>query len=426
MSQKHEKVIAIIATLDTKGPEAGYVKSCIEDAGYGSLVLDTGILGREDPSGPVPNISADEIAREGGEDRAELASRSSEKGIRDRGIRAMAKGSAQILTQLYKEGRIRGVVGLGGAQGTEICTVAMRALPLGVPKVMVSTVASGKTPFGIYTGTRDLTIMHSVVDILGLNSLTRRILANAAGAVVGMAEVPLPEQESARRKVGITIYGQTTPAGMAIKDLLEAKGYEVFTFHSNGTGGKAMEELAVEGVLDALFDLSTHELTDELFDGIHAGDAQRLLAGGLKGVPRLVIPGALDVITLREPETIPEAYRDQPIAPHNPHITLVRTNAEQMTRLATVMAERLNQAVGPVPVAIHTGGFSFYNREGLHFRDLEADQALVHTLQTKLKPEIPIHEFHMHVNDPPFVTEIVSVFEDFLKKAETEEDPPTS
>ncbi|MEE9612623.1 MAG: Tm-1-like ATP-binding domain-containing protein [Desulfatiglandales bacterium] len=421
MSQKHEKAIAIIATLDTKGPEAGYVKSCIEDAGYGSLVLDTGILDRKDPSSPVPDISADEIAKEGGEDRMELVSRSSEKGIRDRGIRAMAKGSAQILSQLYKNGRIRGVVGLGGAQGTEICAAAMRALPLGVPKVMVSTVASGQTPFGIYTGTRDLTMMHSVVDILGLNSLTRRILANAAGAVVGMAEVSLQERESTRRRVGITIYGQTTPAGMAIKDLLESKGYEVFTFHSNGTGGQAMEELAVEGLLDALFDLSTHELSDELFGGIHAGDTERLLAGGLKGVPRLVLPGALDVITLREPETIPEVFRSQPFAPHNPHITLVRANAEQMTRLATVMAERLNQAVGPVAVAIPKGGFSFYNRDGLHFRDLEADKAFVHTLKSKLKPEIPIHEFEMHVNDPPFVTEIVSLFEAFLERAETEE-----
>jgi uncharacterized protein (UPF0261 family) len=417
MAQKHKKAVAIIATLDTKGPEAAFVKSRIEAAGYGAVVLDTGILERRDTSGPAADYSADEIARVGGEDRAELMARSTEKSTRNRGIKAMSQGSARILRQLYDEGRIQGVIGLGGAQGTEICTFAMRALPLGVPKMMVSTVASGQTPFGIYTGTRDLTIMHSVVDILGLNSLTRRVLANAAGALVGMVGAELVEKERPKPKVGMTIYGQTTPAGLAIKSLLEEKGYEVFTFHCNGTGGKAMEELAVEGMLDALFDLSTHEITDELFGGIHAGDSQRLLAGGLKGIPRLVVPGGLDVITLREPETIPEIYRSQPSVPHNPHITLVRVNAEQMTRLAKVMAERLNQARGPVTVAIPGGGFSFYNRDGLHFRDLEADRAYVETLRAMLKPDIPIQEFDAHVNDPPFVPEIVSVFEELMERA---------
>ena len=417
-----DKVIAIIATLDTKGPETAFVKSQIEALGYGTLVLDTGILDRRDPTTPEPDISADEIASEGGEDRSELAARSSEKETRNRGIRAMAKGSALIVTRLYGEGRIRGVLGLGGAQGTEICTFAMRALPLGVPKVMVSTVASGQTPFGIYTGTRDLTIMHSVVDILGLNSLTRRILANAAGAVVGMAEVASIEESSPRPKIGITIYGQTTPAGLAIKSLLEDRGYEVFAFHSNGTGGKAMEELAVEDMLDALFDLSTHELTDELFGGIHAGDSNRLLVGGLKGLPRLVLPGGLDVITLGEPETVPEKYRGQPSVPHNPHITLVRVNTEQMIQLATVMAERLNQARGPVILAIPKGGFSFYNKDGLHFRDLEADQAFVQTLQARLKPEIPLHEFNAHINDPEFVPEMVLLFEKLMSKIKEREE----
>lgn len=411
-----EKAIAIIATLDTKGPEAAFVKSQIEVTGYGALLLDTGILDRRESSAPAPDVSADEIARCGGEDRSELASKSTEKETRNRGIRAMAKGSAKILRRLYDDGRIRGVLGLGGAQGTEICTTAMRALPLGVPKVMVSTVASGQTPFGIFTGTRDVTIMHSVADILGLNSLTKRILANAVGAAVGMAEVTLTEAESHGRKIGITIYGQTTPAGMAIKSLLEERGYEVFAFHSNGTGGKAMEELAVEGLLDALFDLSTHELTDEIFGGIHAGDSNRLLAGGLKGLPRLVLPGGLDVITLGEPETVPEIYRSQPSVPHNPHITLVRVNTEQMIRLGTVMSERLNQARGPVAVVIPKGGFSFYNRDGLHFRDLVADRALVQTLEARLKPEIPLVEFDTHINDPGFVPKMVSVFETLLRR----------
>lgn len=410
-----KKAIAIIATLDTKGPEAGFVKAQIESAGYATLILDTGILKRIDPQAPVPQVSADEIAREGGEDRSDLIARSGEKETRNRGIRAMAKGSAKILRKLYDEGRVCAVIGLGGAQGTEIGTYAMRTLPIGIPKVMVSTVASGQAPFGIYTGTRDITIMHSVVDILGLNHLTRRILANAAGAVVGMANVRLREDASLRLRVGITIYGQTTPAALAIKPRLEEKGYEVYAFHSNGTGGKAMEELASEGLLDALFDLSTHEVVDELFGGIHASDHSRLLAGGLKGLPRLVVPGGADLITLREPETVPEVYRAQPFVRHNPHITLVRLTKEQMIRVAETMVERLNRATGPVVVVIPTGGFSFYNRDGLHFRDVEADQAFTRFLRDRLKPSIPVVEVNGHVNDPLFIGEVLNLFEELLK-----------
>jgi len=284
-----------------------------------------------------------------------------------------------------------------------------------VPKVMVSTVASGQTPFGIYTGTRDLTIMHSVVDILGLNSLMRRVLTNAAGAVVGMVRAEALPAPRASVNVGITLYGQTTPAALVIKPRLEALGYEVFAFHSNGTGGQAMEELAVEGLLDGIFDLSTHEITDEIFGGIHAGDANRLLAGGLKGVPRLVVPGGVDIITLRELASVPEIYRRQPYVKHNPHITLVRLTTEQMVRVAEAMAARLNQAAAPVIVAIPKGGFSFYNRDGLHFRDLAADQSFVATLRAKLKPVIEIAELEGHVNDPVFIDAILAKFEGLMQ-----------
>lgn len=411
----HDKAIAIIATLDTKGPEAGFVKAKIEREGFATIVLDTGILAQRDPDGLRPEVSADRIAEEGGEDRAELIASSAEKETRNRGIRAMSNGAAKILRQLYDQGQICGVIGLGGAQGTEISTFAMRALPLGVPKMMVSTVASGQTPFGIYTGTRDLTIMHSVVDILGLNSLMRQVLSNAVGAVVGMAKAATTEAPSASLKIGMTIYGQTTPAALVIKPQLEARGYEVFAFHCNGTGGQAMEELAVEGLLDGLFDLSTHEITDEIFGGIHAGDAERLLAGGLKGIPRLVVPGGLDIITLRELETVPEIYRSQPYVKHNPHITLVRLTADQMVKVADVMVKRLNQASAPVIVAIPKGGFSFYNKDGLHFRDIAADAAFVRTLKMKLKPEIEICELDGHVNDAVFIEAILLLFERLMQ-----------
>ena len=410
-----KKAIAIIATLDTKGPETAFLKSCIEAAGFSTVVMDTGILEQRDPAGPSPDVSADRIAEEGGENRAELIAKSAERETRNCGIRAMSRGAAKILRQLYDHKQICGVIGLGGAQGTEIGTYAMRSLPIGVPKMMVSTVASGQTPFGIYTGTRDLTMMHSVVDILGLNSLLRQVLANAAGAVVGMVRAGSMAAPSTSLKIGITIYGQTTPAALAIKPQLEARGYEVFAFHSNGTGGQAMEELAVEGMLDGLFDLSTHEITDEIFGGIHAGDANRLLAGGLKGIPRLVVPGGLDIITLRKLETVPDIYRNQPYVKHNPHITLVRLTVEQMVRVADVMVARLNQATAPVIVAIPKGGFSFYNKDGLHFRDIEADEAFIQTLKMKLKPEIEICELDGHVNDPVFIEAILSIFERLMQ-----------
>jgi uncharacterized protein (UPF0261 family) len=418
-----DKAIAIISTLDTKGPETAFVKSRIEAAGFSTVVMDTGILEQRDPDGPAADVSADQIAAEGGEDRAELIAKSAEKETRNRGIRAMSKGSARVLRQLFDQNQICGVIGLGGAQGTEVCTYAMRALPLGVPKMMVSTVASGQTPFGIYTGTRDLTIMHSVVDILGLNSLMRQILSNAVGAVVGMVRAETREAPSTALKIGITIYGQTTPAALVIKPQLEARGYEVFAFHCNGTGGQSMEELAVEGLLDGLLDLSTHEITDEIFGGIHAGNADRLLAGGVKGIPRLVVPGGLDIITLRELETVPEIYRDQPYVKHNPHITLVRLTAEQMVQVAEVMVARLNQARAPVVVAIPMGGFSFYNKAGLHFRDIDADQAFIQTLKTKLNPEIEICELDGHVNDAIFIEAILSKFENLMQFAKDKSRP---
>jgi uncharacterized protein (UPF0261 family) len=413
-----QKTVAVIATLDTKGPEVAFLKSRIRSQGCQALIMDTGVFGRRDPEAPAADIPAAEIAAAGGADLQDLVSRSTEKGVRDRAIQAMANGAALILKKLCEEGRVHGAVGLGGAQGTEICTTAMRALPIGVPKVMVSTIASGKTPFGIYMGTRDITMMHSVVDILGINSLTRKILANAAGAVVGMVAAPDLESERSLPRVGVTIYGQTTPCGLAVKTALEERGYEVIAFHPNGTGGRAMEEMAVEHFLDGILDLSTHEVTDELFGGIHAGDGQRLLSAGRIGVPRLFIPGAVDVITMAEPETIPESYGGQPRVPHNPHITLVRTSAGQLAELARVVAERLNQALGPAAVAVPRKGWSFYNREGLIFYDPVADQAFLDVLKNNLRGDIPVYEFDSHINDPEFAGHIVPIFEGLMGQAE--------
>ena len=408
--------IVVIATLDTKGPEAAFIVDQIEAGGYPTLVMDTGINPNRDPAAPVPTVTSDDIAAEVGQSRADLASKMSEQDTRDLWIRSMAAGASTVLARLHAEGRVAGVIGLGGAQGTEVCSTAMRALPIGVPKMLVSTVASGRTPFGIYTGTRDLTIMHSVVDVLGLNTLTRLVLTNATGAIVGMAsaQASMPEAPTSRAKIGVSIYGNTTPAAMAVKAQLEQRGYEVFGFHCNGTGRVAMEELAADGMMDVILDLSTHELTDELLGGIHAGDATRLALGG-RSVPRLVVPGALDLITFGTMESVPERYRAQPCVRHNPNVTLVRATRDQLVGLAEVMAERLNLATSPVSVVIPTGGWSFYNRDGLHFRDQEADQAFAKALRRHLQPETPIQELQDHINDPSFATQLVELFEQFWR-----------
>ena len=416
MDPIRDKIIAVIATLDTKGPEVAYLKSRIERQGFKTLILNTAILECRDEAAPECQFLPEEIAREGGVHLQELRLLCAEKGIRSKGIRAMAEGSARLLSRLYGEGRFRGVVGLGGAQGTEICTSAMRALPFGVPKVMVSTVASGKTPFGIYVGTRDLTIMHSVVDILGINSLTRRILANAAGAITGMCDLDPLEEESGRPRIGITIYGQTTPGGLALKAALEEQGFEVIAFHPNGTGGRAMEEMALAHFLDGLLDLTPHELTDELFGGIHAGQPERILAAGRAGIPRLLVPGAMEVITMAEPETIPASFQDHPRLPHNPHITLVRAGRDQMIQLGRVLGERLNQSSGPVIVAIPRGGYSFYNRPGLLFYDPPADRAFVEVLKETLRSDIPVVELEGHINDPEFGQALLPLFLNMLER----------
>lgn len=410
MRNEQPRAIAIIATLDTKGLEAGFVADQIRANGFQPLVLDTGVLGGNDPAAPPADFSPDEIAASAGEDRGWLDAHRTEPGVRARAVAAMAKGSAVILQRLSGERRLAGVIGLGGAQGTEIATTAMRSLPLGLPKLMVSTVASGRTPFGMFTGTRDLTIMHSVVDILGLNTFTRRILANAAGAVVGMARAAVQEVDSGRRRVGITIYGNTTPAGLLLVKLLTGAGYEVIAFHPNGTGGVAMEELASEGRLHAIFDLTTHEITDELFGGLHASDERRLSLATEAGVPRLVVPGCIDFMVFAGHEAIPASHRRQPFVLHNPHLALVRCTEPQLRKIGREMASRLNRSSGPIAIAVPTRGWSFYNRTGLAFADACADLAFLQELQSALRPDIPVHMIDAHINDPEFAKAALRLF----------------
>jgi uncharacterized protein (UPF0261 family) len=394
MGETRSKAILIIATLDTKGSETRYLKDLIETNGHQVLVMDTGIL---DPPLFKPDLSRDEVAQAAGTEIEELI-RKKDKG---RAIQAMAEGSKKIVQQLYEEGKISGVIGLGGSQGTEIGTSAMRALPIGFPKLMVSTVASGYAQFGTYVGTKDLLMMHSVVDVLGLNVFLRMILSNAAGAMMGMVERETKIDKAKKKQIGMTIYGTTTPGSMVAKDYLEKEGFEVVAFHPNGTGGRAMEEMIEQGILNGVLDMTTHELTDELVGGLHRAGPNRLEAAGRKGIPQVVVPGSIDFIVTGPISSLPPEYRNRKYIAHNPSITLVRTSSEEMKTIGKIMASKLNEASGPTIVMIPLRGFSYPNRKGEALYDEEGNQAFIKTLKETLR-SIKVIEVDAHINDPEF------------------------
>jgi uncharacterized protein (UPF0261 family) len=410
MKQKIPKSILIVATLDTKGDEASYLKSVIEEEGHKALVMDTGIL-RAPPF--QPDISRVQVAQAAGTHIEELI-RSKDKG---RAIQAMAEGSKTVVQQLHKEGKIEGIIGLGGAQGTEIGTAAMRALPIGFPKLMVSTIASGFAQFGTYVGTKDLLMMHSVVDILGLNAFSRCILSNAAGAMVGMVGRGIKIGKPEKEQVGMTIYGTTTPGCMVAKAYLESKGFEVVAFHPNGTGGKAMEEMVEGGILNGVLDMSTHELMDELVGGLHRAGPNRLEAAGRKGIPQVVVPGSIDFIVCGPEESLPPSYRSRRYIAHNPNMTLVRASCEEMKKVGKIMASKLNQARGPTIVMIPLRGFSYPNRKGESLYDEEGNQAFILSLKENIAG-IQVIEIDAHINDSEFAISAAQAMEKLLSQQE--------
>jgi len=408
MEKRRSKAILIIATLDTKGPETSYLKDLIETKGHQVLVMDTGIL---DPPLFKPDLSRDEVVRAAGTQIEELI-RMKDKG---RAIQAMAEGSKKIVQQLYREGGISGIIGLGGAQGTEIGTSAMRGLPIGFPKLMVSTVASGYAQFGTYVGTKDLLMMHSVVDILGLNVFSRTILSNAAGAMMGMVARETKIDKPEKNQIGMTIYGTTTPGCMVAKAYLEMKGFEVVAFHPNGTGGRAMEEMVEEGILNGVLDMTTHELTDELVGGLHRAGPNRLEAAGRKGIPQVVVPGSIDFIVTGPATSLQPEYRNRKYIAHNPSITLVRTSPEEMKTIGKIMASKLNGAKGPTIVMIPLRGFSYPNRKGEALYDEGGNQAFIKTLKENLRG-IKVVEIDAHINDPQFANAAAQTMEELLLK----------
>jgi uncharacterized protein (UPF0261 family) len=390
------KVVAVLGTLDSKGAEYAFLKKEIESHGVGTLVIDAGVFGS--PPFP-PDISAAEVARAGGSDLAALAAQ------KDRGnaVAVMSRGAAAILSKLYADGRIHAAIAMGGGGGTTIGSTAMQALPVAVPKLIVSTVASGDT--SAYVGVKDISMMPSIVDISGINRFSAQILANAAGAIAGMAKVERRKTGDEKPLIAATMFGVTTAGVTKAREVLEKAGCEVLVFHAVGSGGRAMEELIRAGFIAGVLDMTTTELADELAGGVLSAGPHRLEAAGDTGIPQVVSAGALDMVNFGAPETVPAKYADRKFYRHNPLVTLMRTTAEENAELGAIIAAKLNKATGPTTFMIPKKGVSAIDVEGQPFYDPPADAAFFDALKSKLGKNVRLVEVDTDINSEAFATQ---------------------
>ncbi len=402
-----KKTVLLIATLDTKEESASYVVRAIEERGLKVLVMDAGVFPSRMMKG---DVKKEEVAAAGGHDLEDLI----QKKDKGKAIETMIRGVTFLTRSLYEKGKIDGVLSLGGAQGTIIGTTAMKALPVGFPKLMVSTVASGKRIFETYVDTSDITLMHSVVDFFGLNTILKQILNNAVGAISGMVQTErVPAAK--KKRVAVTIYGTTTPAGMTIVSLLEKAGYEVVAFHPNGVGGMAMERMICEGRFEGVIDLTTHELADELVGGGHACGPHRLEAASERNIPQIVVPGSIDYIVQGRFETLRPSFKKRKTMLHNPEMTFVQTSVSEMAELGRIIAEKLSRSEGKSLVMIPQLGFSYPNHEGRPLYNPRGCKAFAKALKESIEDCIPVHELPLHVNDEVFANEVVREFRSLME-----------
>jgi len=400
------KKVVVIGALDTKGEDFAFVKERIEEKGFKTIVVDVGVIG-EPPF--KPDIDADTVAKAGGASLDSLR----KKGDKGQAMAVMTKGAAEIAKNLYEEGHLDAIFGMGGSAGTAIISAAMRALPLGVPKVLVSTVASGDTK--PYVGTKDIVMVPSIVDVAGVNVISAEIYSRAVGAIVGMMETNVPKIES-KPLIAASMFGNTTQLINQCKDIMERADYEVMVFHATGTGGMTMEDLIENGYFVAALDLTTTELADELCGGVMSAGPKRLTTAGLKGIPQVVAPGCLDMVNFWAIETVPERYKNRKLYPWNPNVTLMRTTPEENAKLGQIMAQRLNQSKGPTSVFFPLKGLSQLDSPGGDFWWPEADMALLNALKENLRKDIPFIEVDANINDPEFAKVTTDMMLEFLAK----------
>ncbi|WP_299026406.1 Tm-1-like ATP-binding domain-containing protein [uncultured Thermanaerothrix sp.] len=401
------KTVVIAGALDTKGPDFAYLKELIEREGVKTLVVDFGVMG--EPAFP-PDVTRAEVAEAGGGDIAYLATGEH----KDEAMRIMAEGLAIVVRRLYDEGKLDGIISMGGSGGTSIATTAMRALPIGVPKVMVSTVGGGDV--SAYTGTKDITFMPSIVDVAGLNRISRVIYANAAGAIAGMVKMERPSTAEAKPIIVASMFGNTTPAVNHAKSILEAEGYEVLVFHATGTGGRVMESLITDGYAVGSLDITTTELADEVCGGVLSAGPERCLAAARAGIPAVLVPGCVDMANFWGMDTVPEKYRNRKLYQWNPNVTLLRTNVEENIKIGEMIARAANESKGPVAILIPLKGVSMLDSPGGAFWDPEADRACFDAIKRNLRPDIPYIELDYNINDPEFSGKVAETLLEMLRK----------
>ena len=408
------KHIVLVATLDTKELEAVYVKDLIESRGHRAVVIDCGVMG--DP-GFEPTVSRHAVAEAANTTIEQIL----KTGDKNHAISTMTQGAVETAKALHAKGKLDGIISMGGVQGTVIGTTVMQALPFGVPKVMISAVANGLATFGPFVGIRDIMILHSVADVLGLNAVTRRVLAEGVGAVVGMVEMDYGASDTSKPSVALTSAGVTTPCANRARELLEELGYDVIAFHCNGIGAQAMEELADAGRLAGIFDLSPHDITDYLFGGIMPATANRLQASCRRGVPQVVAPGCADIVLYGPVEDIPSEILKRKYVIHNPIHTHVKANHHEMFKLGQFIAERLGKSKGYATVFVPSQGFSQLNRAGGPIYEPESDAGFQEGLEAGFKKapsdKASIQVVDMHINDPEFAETAVDELHRLIQKS---------
>jgi uncharacterized protein (UPF0261 family) len=387
--------VLLIGTLDTKGVEGQFVRDLLQQGGISTLVLDAGVMG----SAPfAPDIVREQVFAAAGTSLAAVQKAAD----RGRAVAAAAKGAAKIALDLYRRGQVDGIFALGGSAGTTIGTAAMRALPFGLPKIMVSTLASGQVKQ--YVGVRDILMLYSVVDISGLNRISRTVLTNAARAMMGMVQRPaeVATEPELMPLIATTMFGVTTPCVEISRKFVEQKGYEVLVFHATGSGGMAMEAFISDGLIAGVLDLTTTELADELIGGELSAGRDRLTAAARRGVPQVISLGALDMVNFGPPHTVPERFHGRRFYQHNPNVTLMRTTPEENDRLGKEIAEKASAARGPSVVLVPLRGVSAIDAPGQPFWWPDADDALFQSLRNWMGPQVELIEMDRHINDPEF------------------------
>src|SRR6266446_2110318 len=404
------KAVGILGAFDTKGEDHAFLREEILKLGHQVLTVNIGVLGTTTLF-PV-DFEASEVVQAAGLDLEQIRTRKDKA----EAMKAFDLGAPKLVRQLYENERFDGIIGMGGSGGSSIIASAMRALPIGVPKVLVSTVASGDVSF--YVRGKDITMIPSIVDVAGLNRISRMIYARAAGAICGMVQNEPVRRGQDRPIITASMFGNTTDCVGACSKSLKEKGFEVLVFHATGAGGRAMETLVSDGLVEAVLDITTTEWADELCRGIFSAGPERLDAPGLRGIPHLIVPGCVDMANFGAPSTVPEKYRQTKrlFYEWNPSVTLMRTNVEENRRMGEIFAQKANAAQGPVAFLIPLKGVSMLDGDGQQFCDREADRAMFEAIKANLKPGIAVVEVDLNINDPLFAAKAVEMILELIQR----------